>query len=780
MAEAQFQIKSESPVAADLMFWSVAGHEGLSRASFYELTVLSKNHAITAEDILGHAFDVVIAFKDAQGSLHERHCHGHATRLMRLAAAGRYFEYQIQLRSWFWLLTKRTNSRILQDKPVLDVMDEVLEDSPIKRLKKTRTDHVLGVHASHPYCVQYQESDHAFISRLLEDEGIYYWFDAHDRPGTMHLSDALDLAHEKLPVVGTLDHAPDGSEPRFSEIAQWVSMRQFDTGKYASRDNDFRAVSKKLSADKGDPDAHELSDLESFEFPGGYADGDDAENIAGVRLDELVGRRQRHWAFTRWPDVAVGKRFDFKGDPDGLRDGEYVIAACTFVVTHPGYESIDPIRHGRSLAEVLKTVLDDDAVNADSRSAFETLIVESPALRTGLHGSGAFLLTLLPTDMPWRPPRLTPRARMPGPQCALVVGKSGEEIWTDEFGRVKVQFHWDRYGKKDENSSCWMRVSQPWAGKGWGAVAIPRIGQEVIVDFLDGDPDQPIIVGRFYNGESMPPYALPANAVVSGLKTSTHKGNGYNEMSMNDTAGKEMITIHGQYDMSTTVLHDQSTTVNNNRTDRIDVDDSETVGNNQRQSIGVNQSISVGTNRDESVGGTETITIGGHRTETVNGGETVTVTGGRVHTVNGVQTTTISLAESHSVGAGRMHNVGAGEMIDVGGAQMVNIGGAQVVNVGSLQKVSVGGLQSFSVGGTHKLAAAVIGETSKGPIKIKAGAVCMIEAPTIVLKAGGSKIVLDSSGITIKGAKITIKADGSASFKAGGSIKIKGANLGED
>ena len=780
MTAARFQIKSESPVAADLMFWSVAGHEGLSRASFYELVVLSENHAITPWDILGHVFDVAIEFEDADGTLHARHCHGHATRFMRLGAVGRHFEYQIQLRSWFWLLTKRTNSRILQEKPVLDVMDEVLEDSPIKSLKKTRTNKVIGIHTPHSYCVQYQESDHAFISRLLEDEGIYYWFDAHDEPGFMHLSDTLDLAHEKLPALDTLDYAPDGREARFNEITQWVSMRQLDTGKFTSRDNDFKVVSKKLSADKADPDAHELSDLEAFEFPGGYADGDDTDNIAAVRLDELVGRRQRHWAFTRWPDVAVGRRFDFKGDPDGLRDGEYVIAGCTFVVAHPGYVSVEPTRSSRSLAEVLKAVLDQDAVNADARSAFEALIVESPALRTGLQGSGAFLLTLLPTDMPWRPPRLTPRTRMPGPQCALVVGKAGEEIWTDEFGRVKVQFHWDRYGKKDENSSCWVRVSQPWAGKGWGAVAIPRIGQEVIVDFLEGDPDQPIIVGRFYNGESMPPYALPAGAVVSGLKTNTHKGKGYNEMSMNDTAGKEMITIHGQYDMCTTVLHDQSTTVNNNRTDTIDVDDSETVGSNQTQSIGANQSISVGANRDETVGGTETLTIGGHRTETVNGGETVTVNGGRTHTVNGVQSTTISVAETHTVGAGRMHNVGAGEMIDVGGAQMVNIGGAQMVNVGSLHKVNVGGPQSFSVGGPHKLAAAVIGETSKGPIKIKAGAVCMVEAPTIVLKAGGSKIIMNSSGITMKGAKITITADGSASFKAGGSIKIKGANLGED
>jgi type VI secretion system secreted protein VgrG len=177
----------------------------------------------------------------------------------------------------------------------------------------------------------------------------------------------------------------------------------------------------------------------------------------------------------------------------------------------------------------------------------------------------------MPRKVPYRPPRTTPRPTVQGPQTAVVVGRAGEEIYTDKYGRVKVQFHWDREGKQNENSSCWIRVSHPWAGKGWGAVAIPRIGQEVIVDFLEGDPDQPIITGRVYNAEQMPPYALPAGGVVSGLKTnSTKGGGGYNEMSMDDTKGKEKITIHGQYDMNTTVEHDDSQTVHNNRTITVD------------------------------------------------------------------------------------------------------------------------------------------------------------------------------------------------------------------
>ena len=575
MAEELFHIKSDSPAAGELMFWRIAGHETLARPSMYELVVLSKNNAVDAQDILGRAFDVVIDFLDADGTKQERHCQGHAVRFTCASqvGAGRYFMYRIVLRSWFWLLTKRSNSRILQDKPVLEVLQAVFEDSPIKRFKKTKTANVIGTHTPHGYCVQYQESDYRFLSRLLEEEGIYYWFDAHTAPGTMHLSDTSDIAHEKLPVTDTLRYAPPGaSQAKQAEITRWVSVSQFDTGKFASRDNDFKTISKKLIADKGEPEAHELADFETFEFPGGYMDGDDMENVARVRLDELIGRRQRHWALTAWPDVAAGLGFKFEGDPDGTNDGDYLIASCTFVVSHPGYEGVSMTEADRSAASVLQEALNDDPVNADTRNVLMDLIADVPGMRKEQRGTSAFLLTVMPSATPWRPPRLTPRVTMPGPQSAVVVGKAGEEIWTDKYGRVKVQFHWDRYGKNDENSSCWIRVSQPWAGKGWGSVSIPRIGQEVIVDFFEGDPDQPIIVGKVYNGESMPPYSLPGDAVVSGLKTNTHKGKGYNEMSMNDTAGKEGITIHGQYDMNTTVQHDQSNTVNNKFTETIKSD----------------------------------------------------------------------------------------------------------------------------------------------------------------------------------------------------------------
>ncbi|CAN7709284.1 type VI secretion system tip protein TssI/VgrG [Variovorax sp. LjRoot290] len=700
MADLQFLIKSDSPASADLMFWRVIGHEALARPSMYELTVLSKNRAIAAGDILGRAFDVTMEFEDADGGKHERHCHGHAVRFTRATQVGRFFEYRIVLRSWFWLLTKRSNSRILQEMPVLEVLDAVFEDSPIKRFKKTKSDNVIGTHAPHRYCVQYQESDYCFLSRLMEEEGIYYWFDAHESPGTMHLSDTSDMAHEKLPVTDTLTFAAEsGGEARFNEIARWVSMHQFDTGKFASRDSDFKAITKQLSADKGDPDTHELADLETFEFPGGYYDGDDTDNIAQVRLDELVGRRHRHWALTGWPDVAAGRSFKFEGDPDGTRDGDYIIAACTFVVSHPGYESLDMVEPERSVGSVLQEALNDDPVNADTRTVLEDLIAGTPTLRLGPRGTSAFLLTVMPSEMPWRPPRLTARRTMPGPQTAIVVGKQGEEIWTEKYGRVKVQFHWDRYGKRDENSSCWIRVSQPWAGKGWGSVSIPRIGQEVIVDFLEGDPDRPIIVGRVYNDDSMPPYSLPADGVVSGLKTNTHKGKGYNEMSMNDTAGKEKITIHGQYDMATTIEHDDTQhIVSGNR--KIDID--------------------TGTHTEKIKGDTAiTIVSGSYKLDVQGNTHTHHVAGAVTEKYDSTQTTTVAkLIKIESATA--IHMIAADEIKLTSGASTVLLKKNGSIEINGVN-VAIDGSESVTVHGASVTSTADKDNNTNGDIVMSTG-----------------------------------------------------------
>lgn len=660
MADHEFRIESDSPAKDDLMFWRIVGHEALARPAAYELTVLSKNKDLAAKDILGHAFDVVIEFKDADGGAHERHCQGHAVRFVRAGHIGRHYEYRIALRSWFWLLTKRANSRIHQEKKVLEVLDAVFEDSPIKRFKKTKATNVIGTHNPRRYCVQHQESDYQFLSRLLEDEGIYYWFDAHDAPGTMHLSDASDLAHDKLPATDTLRHmAVHAAEPRFNEISRWVSARQFDTGKHSSRDSDFKAIKKKLGADIDSSDQHELAEFEMFEFPGGYFSGDDAETRAKLRGDELNARRDRHWALTPWPDVAAGRSFKFEDDPDGTRNGDYVIAACTFIASHRGYEGVSASAPAQPVQRALAEVLRDDAVNADTLPVLEELIAATPALAAAQTGSSLFLLTVMPVDRPFRAPRLTPRVTMPGPQTAIVVGPKGDELHVDDHGRVKVHFHWDRYDESNEKSTCWVRVSQPWGGKGWGGYFAPRIGQEVIVDFLNGDPDRPVIVGRVYNDDQPIPYKSPTQ---SGFRTRSTPGGGvnnYNEIMFEDKKGEENINIHAEKNMSrsvelddsTTVDRDQTVTVKRDQTSTVVRDRKTTVENNDTTIIQKFQKLTVGKNQDNHVVGYQTTNVDidhallvkghhkiqsdGNRTDITGGNETRTVTGTQTVTVKG-------------------------------------------------------------------------------------------------------------------------------------------------
>ena len=729
-----------SPLPAnDLMFESMNHSAGLSMLGETQLGLLSEKSDLNALDLLGQSVTVNVNLRD-EG---KRHFNGIVSRFGSGTQRGRYFAYQATLRPWLWFLTRTTDCRIFQDMTVPDIVKKVFDDHPVANFEFR----LFRSYRPWVYCVQYRESDYNFVARLLEHEGIY-WYQEHSENEHKLLLVDSQSAHDPAPGCETLPYYANADQvpPDTDYVSNWYYEQAVKTGKVALTSYDFERPSTQLKVESQRSRSYKLSDHEVFDFQGDYVKKPDGEQWAEDRLDEVQTEFDTGGGASNAQGVGVGHLLSLTRHPREDQNRKYLVTALTVRAKLEAYEA------GSSA------------------------------------GNYQCEFAAIPSDQQYRPPRRTPKPFVQGPQTAVVTGPSGEEIFTDKHGRVKVQFHWDRYGTKDEKSSCWIRVSQPWAGKGWGGVSIPRIGQEVVIDFLEGDPDQPLVTGRVYNAEAMPPYGLPAAAVISGMKTQTHKGQGFNEMSMDDTAGKEKITIHGQYDMGTTVLHDQTSTVNNNRTDKVGVDDSETIGSNQTLSVGANQSISVGADRSKSVTGNETTTVNGHRSETVNAGEDVTVNGARSHTVNGTQTTTISIAEAHTVGAGRAHTVGGGEAVTVGAAQVVSVGGAQMVSVGAVQKVNVGGLQSFSVGGAqsfsvagpHKLSAAAISVTSKGVYKLKAAGTAMIEAPTIVLKAGGSKIILNSGGITIKGAKVTVKADGNVTINGGGGIKLKGPSIGEN
>ncbi|MFC4161937.1 type VI secretion system Vgr family protein, partial [Chitinimonas lacunae] len=380
-----------------------------------------------------------------------------------------------------------------------------------------------------------------------------------------------------------------------------------------------------------------------------------------------------------------------------------------------------------------------------------------------------------------RPPRTTPRPLIPGPQTAVVVGPPGEEIWIDEHGRIKVQFHWDRYGKKDDKSSCWIRVAQPWAGVNFGMVAHPRIGQEVVVQFLDGNPDTPLVIGRVYNALSMPPWNLPANKTQTGILTrSTPKG-GYdnaNAIRFEDKKGEEQLWIHAEKnqdievendethwvgrDRTKTIDRDETVHVKRDRTETVDRDETITIHNHRKERVDHNETISIGDNRTEDVGKNEKITIGQNRTEDVGRNETITIGSNRTKTVKASEKMKIRRNQNINIGLMKTETIGMVSMKNVGIAQMTNIGVAYSLNVGATMNTVVGNTSNEQVGQTKGVNVGKMFNMEAGKMmRLTAGEQMTHKAgEAMVLVCGKSKITLDADGtITLQG--VSIKIEGS-------------------
>jgi len=546
-------IELTTPLGKDLLFKGLRGREELGRSAEFELTAVSSRADIGSGDLLGKSITVKLEL--LKGG--PRYFNGYVTRFTQGGIIGRQYEYRMMVRSWLWFLTRTSDCRIFQDKNVPDIIKDVFADHPMADFESALT----ATYLPRTYCVQYRETDFDFVSRLMEEEGIYYYFEHSDGKHMLKLVDS-DSGHKTLESKATITYHEPGRGTHVDDEHITVLTKRVDIqpGTVALHSFDFERPKADLGVKSRLLQQHERADYEVFDWAGDYIQADHGDHYVRIRVDELHSGYERCDAETNVRDIVVGRLFTLKNAPRPKQDGEYLIVSADYDLQNNTWES-------------------------------------------GGEGEEATYLctmSLLQSRQQFRPARTTPRPTMGGPQTAVVVGPAADEIHTDKHGRIKVQFHWDRYGKRDENSSCWMRVSQPWAGKDWGTVSVPRIGQEVIVDFLEGDPDQPIITGRVYNGDNMPPYVLPGAAVVSGIKTKTHKGAGYNEISADDTAGEEKITIHGQYDMSTTVEHDQTDTIKNDRKITVDGTHTETIKKDTtisvtegKESVTVNKDIDI-------------------------------------------------------------------------------------------------------------------------------------------------------------------------------------------
>lgn len=385
--------------------------------------------------------------------------------------------------------------------------------------------------------------------------------------------------------------------------------------------------------------------------------------------------------------------------------------------------------------------------------------------------------TCIPHKVPFRPPQATPKPIIQGVQTAVVVGKAGEEIWTDNYGRVKVQFHWDREGKYDENSSCWTRVSQNWAGKQWGTMFLPRIGQEVIVEFIEGDPDRPIITGRVYNAEQMPPYPLPGEQTKSTIKSNSSKGGGgSNELRFEDKKGGEEIYLHGQKDWTIAIENDKNQTVGHDETLSVGNNRTKTVGVDQSETIGSNKTIQVGTNHTEAIGANKTMTVGGNHTETISGAEAITIGMASAHTIalaralsiGGAYQVTVGAAMNETIGAAKAEEIGAVKSVNVGGNSSENVGANKSVDAASNISEKAGKDISMSAGKNFSASAGDnMSETAGKDVTIKAGKKMLLDAgDEITIQTGSARIQMKKNGdIVIEGKKISVTASGDIVMK---------------
>jgi len=732
-----------------LLFHGMRGHEELGRISEYHLDLLSDNGDIDVDGILGKNVTIKLGLPDDS----TRYFNGFVTRFSAGEVHGRYYHYSATVHPWLWFLTRTSDCRIFQEMTVPDIIKKVFADHGTADFKLELT----STYRKWTYCVQYRETDFNFVSRLMEQEGIYYYFRHTEGHNTMVLTDSCSkhvpsAGYEKIPFV-----APDKLvRPELEHIGSWQFSREIQPGKYVHKDYDLERPSVDLKTQKVIAYKCAEGHHEVFDYPGEYLQKPDGEQLALVRIDELGTQFEVANGTTNARGMTVGALFTLDDCPRADQNCEHLVMAANYDLQFADYEALE-----------------------------------------GGGSSYQCSFAAMSTKQQFRPRRTTPKPFVQGPQTAMVVGPAGDEIYTDQYGRVKVQFHWDRLGKKDENSSCWMRVSHPWAGKGWGAVSTPRIGQEVIVDFLEGDPDQPIVTGRVYNAECQPPFGFPAGAVLSGIKSNTHKGSGFNELSMDDTAGKERVFVHGQYNMDTVVEHDQTSTIHNNRTDRVDIDDSESIGKNQKWDVGVN--------RDAKIGSNETLKVGANRTKNVGANETVTVGGNRSATVSGSETATVALQRTHSVGVNETISVGGAQQVTVGGLQAVTIGAVQTINVGANQSTSVGANQATTVAANRTVNVASNQTTTIGADatvnvsgeeqhsvgggrsatvgkdeSLKVGQKFFVDAgDAVTIQTGDASITMKKDGtIVIKGKNITIEGSGKVNVKASSDVVVKGSKVG--
>jgi type VI secretion system secreted protein VgrG len=714
LTQADRLIGIATPLGDDvLLLQSFAGNESISQLFHFEAELVSEDPSIAFDRLVGKAVSIRIAMWDGE----ERFLHGHVSRFTQSSQDSRFTYYRAQIVPWLWFLTRTADCRIFQNMSVPDIMSKIFSDLGFSDFRLD----LEGTYDPLDYCVQYRETDFNFVSRLMEQYGIFYFFEHEKTKHTLVLGDSPS-ANKPCAAQSSARYAPSsGALPTEDLITACQVDQELRPGKYALTDYNFETPSTSLAASVAS--VVEVGGNERFEvydYPGEYEKKGQGDGLVKLRIQEEEATNFVLSGSSTCRAFTSGHRFDL----------------------HEHY------RRDLNQAYAL--------INIQHSASAGAYYSSDGASTEGETYSNTF--TASPHSFPYRAPRRTPKPVVQGTQTAVVVGPSGEEIYTDKYGRVKVQFHWDREGKHNEHSSCWIRVSQPWAGKNWGSVSLPRIGQEVIVDFLEGDPDHPIITGRVYNAEQMPPYALPANQTQSGTKSRSSKGGGaanFNEIRMEDKKGSEELYIHAEKDENHIVENDQSLSVGRDKTSKIDRDMTTKVARDKSELVERNRTIQVVGNHTEEIDSNMTVTVGSSLTETVSINYAETVGAAMELSVGAALSIAVGAVMTESVGAAKAETIGATRQLTVASDSGETIGGSQTTKVGKDLSETVGGQHQESVEKEYILQAKKIQLIAKDEVNIQTGdaEIIMKKNGDIVLK--GKKIKIQGSDIALKGDKIS-------------------------
>ncbi|HEY1377500.1 MAG TPA: type VI secretion system tip protein TssI/VgrG [Gemmataceae bacterium] len=744
--QADSPMKLTTPLGADALLLTGFGvNEGISQLFHAQLDVVATNDQdVPFDKLLGQRATVEVAV----GSGKSRFFSGIVVRVAQGGRDQTFTGYRLELAPQCWLLTRRWQSRIFQHVSVPDILKKVLAGLDVAF-------EIQGTLPPRDYCVQYRESDFNFASRLMEEEGIYYFF-KHTKAGHKMVVANTPQSHPELPEQSkVIFEGVFGGSRDEMRVVSWGKVQELRSGKYTLWDHSFELPHKRLEAEKPIADSvqvgqvtHKLKfgdngKLEIYDYPGEYAqrfDGvdkgggdkaadlqkifDDNKRTAAIRMEQeaVPGLVIQGTGYCR--HFASGHKFTLERHFNA--DGPYLITGVTHVARSSNYLSSDG-------------------------AAFQY--------------SNSF--TCIPFAQPFRPQRTSLKPFVQGTQTAVVVGPKGQETFTDKYGRVKVQFHWDREGKRDADSSCWVRVAQFWAGKRWGASFTPRIGQEVIVAFQEGDPDQPIVIGSVYNADQMPPYLGDGpdarhknDPKVSGVKSNTTPGGGgFNEWRFDDTKGNEQVFVHAQRDYDLRVNNDRREAAQNAHLIVGCQDKDGKKSGDQKEEVYRNKHLKVHKDQEEHIGGDMKLHVGG-----VDGGKgnaDVLINGKKTETIGGEYHLRVKGEVFEQVDNFYNLTLKNERFVTAEGNDILHIKLDRAVKVDASDNLQVGANQLAKIGGR---CAADVGQE----IHFKAGQTVVIEAGTqLTLKVGGNFIDINSGGVFIKGAAVAINSGGSPATGAG-------------